>query len=116
VVSFKLKQYKSFGTKIIKVSKPEKPADPPVAKVETKRPESENSPKPESKKGTEYTVKSGDCLWNIAKKFYGDGSKNKTIYEANKEVIEATAKKYGRSSSSNGWWIYPNTKLIIPAL
>lgn len=34
-----------------------------------------------------YTVKDGDYLWNIAKKFYGDGSKYPTIYNANKTVI-----------------------------
>lgn len=86
VVSFKLKQYKSFGTKIIKVSKPEKPTETPVAKVETTRPESENSPEP--KKDTEYTVKKGDCLWNIAKKYYGNGAKYTKIYEANKDKIK----------------------------
>jgi nucleoid-associated protein YgaU len=34
-----------------------------------------------------YTVKSGDCLWNIAKKFYGNGSQYTKIYNANKSVI-----------------------------
>lgn len=34
-----------------------------------------------------HIVKKGDCLWNIAKAYYGDGSKFKTIYEANKETI-----------------------------
>lgn len=34
-----------------------------------------------------YTVVKGDCLWNLAKKFYGDGSEYKKIYEANKNVI-----------------------------
>ena len=62
-----------------------------------------------------YTVKSGDCLWNIAKKLYGDGSKWKKIYEANKSAIEAAAKSHGKKSSSNGHWIYPGTTLTIPA-
>jgi LysM repeat protein len=61
-----------------------------------------------------YTIKSGDTLWVIAKKFYGDGSKWKTIYDANKDIIENTAKKYGRTSSDNGHWIYPGVKLTIP--
>lgn len=61
-----------------------------------------------------YTVKSGDCLWNIARAFYGDSTKWTTIYNANKSIIESTAKKYGKSSSSNGHWIYPGTKLTIP--
>lgn len=34
-----------------------------------------------------YTVKSGDCLYNIAKKYYGDGSEYTKIYEANKKII-----------------------------
>ena len=63
-----------------------------------------------------YTVKSGDCLWNIAKKYYGNGASYTKIYEANKKIIEDTAKKYGKQSSSNGWWIYPGTKLTIPKL
>ena len=37
------------------------------------------------------------------------------IYELNKDTIEAAAKKYGRSSSSKGWWIYPGTVLQLPS-
>ena len=37
-----------------------------------------------------------------------------SIYNLNKAAIEAAAKKYGRSSSSNGWWIYPGTVLKLP--
>ena len=66
-------------------------------------------------KNKTYKVKKGDCLWNIAKKFYGNGSKWKKIYTANKSVIEKAAKKHGKKSSSNGHWIYPGTKLTIPA-
>ena len=62
-----------------------------------------------------YTVKSGDCLWNISKKFYGNGSDWKIIYDANKSAIESDAKKHGKNSSSNGHWIYPGLKLTIPA-
>lgn len=61
-----------------------------------------------------YTVKRGDCLWNIAKKFYKKNSKWKTIYNANKSTIEKAAKKHGKKSSSNGHWIYPGTTLKIP--
>ena len=64
-----------------------------------------------------YVVKKGDCLWSIAKKFYGDSSKHQKIYNANKTVIEKAAKKHGYTSSSNkgikGWWIFPGTKLVI---
>ena len=67
-----------------------------------------------SKTSKTYTVKSGDCLWNIAKKFYGNGSKWTTIYNANKSTIEARAKKAGKKSSNNGSLIYPGTVLTIP--
>ena len=36
-----------------------------------------------------YTVVKGDCLWNIAKKFLGDGSRWKEILELNGDVIKA---------------------------
>ena len=61
-----------------------------------------------------YTVKSGDCLWSIAEKLKGSGSSWNSIYAANKEVIESTAKSRGYSNSDNGWWIFPGTVLSIP--
>lgn len=36
---------------------------------------------------TSYTVKKGDCLWNIAKEYLGDGAKYKEIFDANKDKI-----------------------------
>lgn len=65
-------------------------------------------------KTTSYTIKSGDNLWSIAQKLLGSGAKWQTIYDANKEIIESTAKKYGKSSSNNGWWIYPGVTIQIP--
>lgn len=55
--------------------------------------------------GTEtdsYTVVKGDCLWNIAKRFYGDGTKYTVIYNANKGIIK------------NPSLIYPGQVLKIP--
>lgn len=63
-----------------------------------------------------YTIKSGDTLWGISQKYYGTGSKWKTIYDANKDIIESTAKKRGRKSSDNGHWIYPGVTLTIPGV
>lgn len=63
-----------------------------------------------------YIIKKGDSLWAISKKFYGTGTKWKTIYDANKDIIEKTAKAYGRKSSDNGHWIYPGVKLTIPGV
>lgn len=67
-----------------------------------------------AKKTTTYTVKRGDTLWGIARRFLKSGKKWKTIYNANKKIIESTAKKRGYKSSNNGWWIFPGTKLTIP--
>lgn len=61
-----------------------------------------------------YIIKSGDTLWAIAYKFYGTGTEWQTIYDANKAIIEQTAKSHGKSSSQNGHWIYPGTKITIP--
>lgn len=61
-----------------------------------------------------YVVKSGDTLEAIAKRQTGSSANWKTIYNANKELIEKTAKKYGKTSSANGLWIYPGTNLRIP--
>lgn len=52
--------------------------------------------------GRTYTVVSGDSLWKIAKKMYGDGSKHTKIYEANKSIIK------------NPSLIYPKQVLTIP--
>jgi len=37
---------------------------------------------------TTYTVKKGDCLWNIAKKFLGNGALYMQIYNLNKNIIK----------------------------
>jgi LysM repeat protein len=94
VVSIKLKQYKPYGTKIVKVSNDK-------ATVTQERPVT-NSPTP--KLETTYKVKKGDCLWNIAKKLYGNGSMYTKIYEANKDKI------------TNPNLIYPDQILTIPAM
>lgn len=65
--------------------------------------------------GTNYIVKPGDTLWGLAKTYYGSGIKYVKIYEANKTIIEETAKAHGYPSSNNGWWIFPGTPLTIPA-
>lgn len=49
-----------------------------------------------------YTVRKGDCLYNIAKAQYGAGGDWRKIYEANKNII------------SNPNLIYPDQVLIIP--
>ena len=68
----------------------------------------------QAKSANSYTIKSGDTLWAIAQQHYGTGSKWKIIYDANKEIIENTAKSHGLSSSQNGNYIYPGVILTIP--
>lgn len=63
----------------------------------------------------QYTVKSGDTLWALAKKFLGDARRYTEIYEDNKAVIEETAKKHGKTNSKSGHWIWPGTVLMIRA-
>ncbi|BBZ67408.1 lectin [Mycolicibacterium insubricum] len=57
------------------------PAEPEVelAAAEEPAPEPEPAPAPEPRT---YTVVSGDTLWAIAEKFYGDGSKYQRIADA----------------------------------
>lgn len=63
-----------------------------------------------------YTVRSGDTLWALAKKYYGSGSKYTIIYDANKEIIESAAKSHGKKSSDHGHWIWPGEQLVIPSI
>ena len=107
MAKIELKQYKTYGTKTIEFKKTETTTE---ATVTEKR---DTSTAPKITGG--YTVVSGDNLWDIARVKLGDGSRMNEIYELNKDTIEAAAKKYGRSSSSNGWWIYPGTVLQLPS-
>lgn len=106
-VTLTFKEYRKHGTVLAKF-KP-KSTTPTSTNSESKV---ETKPKTEQKT---YTVKKGDCLWKISKQYYGTGTKWQTIYEANKAIIESTAQKYGKKSSSNGHWIYPGCELVIPA-
>ena len=97
-VKINLKQWRDYGTKTVNITIA---ASKPKASVEPKR-ETVNSPTPSASQT--YTVVKGDCLWNIAKKFYGNGSKYTVIYNANKGVI-----------GGNPNLIYPGQVLTIPA-
>ena len=80
-------------------AEPEQPAESeqPVEPAKPAEPE-----KPAAESGT-YTVAAGDCLWSIAQKAYGTGTKWGVIYEANK----ATVKDPGM--------IYIGQVLVVPA-
>ena len=106
MAKIELKQYRTYGTKVIEFKKNETTTEATV----TEKRDTSTAPKT-----TSYTVVSGDNLWDIARVKLGDGSRQTEIYELNKDTIEAAAKKYGRASSSNGWWIYPGTVLQLPS-
>lgn len=86
-----------------------------IVVTSTKSEEPKETTRPTETSST-YIIKSGDTLWGIARKFYGDGTKWKTIYNANKDIIESTAKSRGYKSSDNGHWIFPGVKLTIPGV
>lgn len=119
LISFKLKQYKEYGVKVLKIinttTQTNTTTSSTTKKVVTTKKSSKRGTDNRTKKTKTYVVKSGDCLWNISRKFYNDGAKWKKIYNANKTTIENTAKKRGLKSSSNGHWIFPGTKLTIPS-
>ena len=94
----KLRQYRSFGTKTVTISPSPDASQPAAAAVVP--PARETSGAPNS---ATYTVKSGDCLWNIAKKQLGNGSRWREIYELNKDKIK------------NPNLIYPNQILTLPS-
>ena len=117
LVSFKLKQYKEYGVKFLKTGSSSSSSGSSGGSSSTSTSTSATSRDTSTSKASSsrtYTVKSGDNLYNIAKRYYGSGAKRTIIYKANKEAIEADAKRRGKKSSSNGWWIFPGLVLIIP--
>lgn len=96
-ISFTLSEYKPYTSKTVKIIVNNTNAKPAQKKTNTKQRETKKTT------STTYIVKKGDCLWNIAKKYYGNGSKYTKIYNANKSKIK------------NPSLIYPGQKLTIPA-
>lgn len=60
--------------------------------------------------GRVHVVKAGDCLYNIALKYYGNGNKYTQIYSSNKGVIDPRNQQY----SMPRYTIYPGQRLVIP--
>lgn len=123
-VKLNMKQYRYWGAKKLRVEK--QGNNIVTAKTGNKNPDKDSHKgnkktafvkKTRKSKDTpgNYIVKKGDCLMYIARKQLGDASRWKEIYNLNQKVIETEAKKRGRKSSSNGYWIYPGTKLKLPA-
>lgn len=111
MVDISMKQYRNWGAKklVIKKSKKKKSKSKKKEAVKKKKTRKTKTP------AKSYTVKKGDSLMAIAKKQLGDATKKRSIYSLNIKTIEAIAKKHGRKSSSNGYWIYSGTKLKLPS-
>ena len=58
----------------------ETPAEPPE-ETPAEEPAAQTPPQ------NTYTVASGDCLWSIAQKLYGTGTRWPELYEANRTII-----------------------------
>lgn len=97
-VTVSLKQYRHYGTKTVTIQPASTPATKPTATVEPPKRETSQAPKQST-----YTVKSGDCLWNIAKKQLGNGADYTKIYNLNKDKIK------------NPNLIYPGQVLTLPS-
>lgn len=90
-VKVSLKQWKEYGVKTVEVKEETKEAS-----VSQTR-DTSTAPQPKT-----YTVKPGDCLWNIAKQYTGNGQDWNAIYNANRDKIK------------NPNLIYPGQVLTIP--
>ncbi len=98
-VKISLRQWKEYGSKTIAMRIEEKKV---VSAAPVNPRPAETSPAPPQP--TTYTVVKGDCLWAIARKFYGNGALYPKIYDANPSVFN------GRSPNL----IYAGDVLVIP--
>lgn len=105
MVDIKLKQFKDFSTKTCTVTFAKAKSK---VSAEPKR-ETAASPAPKSTAKTHKVVK-GDCLYNIAKTYYGNGARYPEIYKTNQSVIDGKNKGTGNPQ----YTIYPNQVFTIP--
>lgn len=92
-VEVSLKQWHDYGTKRLEVD-----TNGTSATTVTQERAAQNPPK-----RSDYTVVSGDCLWNIAKRYLGDGSRYTEIWDLNRDKIV------------NPNLIYPGQVLVLPS-
>lgn len=100
-VDLKLKQYKPFGTYIVKTK-----SDGTATASTTRDASTHEIP-------ATYTIKAGDSLFSIAKTQLGDESKRFFLFALNQKLLDETARKHGRVSSGQGNRIYPGTVIKL---
>lgn len=94
LVTISLKEYRHYGTHIMNFVL--------VDKEEAEAEQTEGEREGEAPKEKSYTVVKGDCLWSIAKKQLGNGSRWPEIHQLNKDKIK------------NPNLIYPGQILALP--
>lgn len=94
-ITFSLLEYRVYTSKTVNIVI-EKATH--IVKEESP-PREVSNPVPETRT---YTVVKGDCLWNIAKRYYGNGSEYMKIYNANRDKIKKPS------------LIYPGQVFVIP--
>ena len=84
-----LEEYRDYSTKTMQITI--KQYKPVAVETSSARP-ANTAPTTRT-----YTVVKGDCLWNIARKYYGDGTQYTKIYNANKDKIKKPSLIYPRT-------------------
>lgn len=94
----------AFGKADTAMDEQAAPPNPEPAVTPEPEPEPSAQATFEAGEAQTYTVQTGDTLWRVAERVYGNGSNYKAIFEANRESLETPDQ------------ILPGQKLIIPAL
>lgn len=104
--TIEMKEYRTADVSKVKVGK--------KGKKKSKKTSSGKKRVNNKAKTKNYTIKTGDTLWDISIKYYGSGSSYTKIYNANKTVLDKAAKNHGFRGCNGGNRIWPGTKITIP--